>query len=345
MSSSILPDACLCSFGVPPPIAFSALLSLSQDLIYWVRISVQESHIPLRYQKSIAKALLQCRHLYWELVHPERVIYIDGDLHVNRSRLDFSVHNLGDDLNLPLLEELTGCHIVPQRYALWRRPSRKTFLVIGSILEVCMQPDSVVWGAGLIRPPEKPLRSPYRICAVRGPLTRKELLQQNIDCPEVYGDPAILLPNIYHPDPPKRHSVCLIPHVSELETPFVRAWQKRGWPWLDLRKYEHWQQCIDFLCTSETVLSSSLHGLILADCYGVPSCRLRLSSKIIGGDFKFNDYYLSFCANPPEPLLPADHSLKEWQEMILHSWRGKPLPLVESLLSSCPLPLLQTFRD
>jgi len=34
-----------------------------------------------------------------------------------------------------------------------------------------------------------------------------------------------------------------------------------------------------------------LHGLILAEAYGIPTCRLVFSEKLLGGDFKFYDYY------------------------------------------------------
>jgi pyruvyltransferase len=39
------------------------------------------------------------------------------------------------------------------------------------------------------------------------------------------------------------------------------------------------------------VLSSSLHGLVLADSFQIPNKRIVLSNNIIGGDFKFKDYY------------------------------------------------------
>lgn len=286
---------------------------------------------------------MQCRHFLWEWILPTPVIHIDGDLHLNCRYLDFRAHNLGDDLNLPLLKELTGCRIVPRRYTLLRKKPRRTFLVIGSILEACMHPEAVVWGAGLIQPPSKKLPVPRRISAVRGPLTRSKLLKQNIKCPETYGDPALLLPLVYQPPSVKRHPVCLIPHVSELDCAFVQSWQSQGRACLDLRNYRHWQECIDFIAASETVLSSSLHGLILADSYGVPSRRIVISDRLIGGDFKFHDYYLSFCELSPAPLLPEKRSLREWQSLIQRSWQGSPGHLARGLLASCPLPLLKPY--
>ena len=50
------------------------------------------------------------------------------------------------------------------------------------------------------------------------------------------------------------------------------------------------QFVIDIL-SCENILSSSLHGLILAEAYGIPTCRVVFSEKILGGDFKFYDYY------------------------------------------------------
>jgi hypothetical protein len=46
------------------------------------------------------------------------------------------------------------------------------------------------------------------------------------------------------------------------------------------------------LIQCDTVLSSSLHGLILAEALGIPSKRLRLTK--MPGDFKFDDFYASY---------------------------------------------------
>jgi pyruvyltransferase len=48
---------------------------------------------------------------------------------------------------------------------------------------------------------------------------------------------------------------------------------------------------IDQLIKCEYIVSSSLHGLILADSYQIPNKWAAFSDKITGGSFKFRDYY------------------------------------------------------
>ena len=47
------------------------------------------------------------------------------------------------------------------------------------------------------------------------------------------------------------------------------------------------------------MISSSLHGLIASDSLGIPNMRFVASDKIIGGDYKYNDYYSSYGINQP----------------------------------------------
>ena len=42
-------------------------------------------------------------------------------------------------------------------------------------------------------------------------------------------------------------------------------------------------------CT--VVFSSSLHGLILADSYGIPNAHIIITNKLQGDTYKFEDYY------------------------------------------------------
>ena len=57
----------------------------------------------------------------------------------------------------------------------------------------------------------------------------------------------------------------------------------------------------------DLIVSSSLHGLICADAYGVPNEWIQLSDDLIGGNFKFRDHMLSLGANDPERGSHTDH--------------------------------------
>ena len=52
--------------------------------------------------------------------------------------------------------------------------------------------------------------------------------------------------------------------------------------------------CAKKIAECETVISSSLHGLIAADSFGIPNLQMVLSNNIVGGLFKYNDYYSVF---------------------------------------------------
>lgn len=54
---------------------------------------------------------------------------------------------------------------------------------------------------------------------------------------------------------------------------------------------EDWKAFIDRICTSDLVISASLHGIIIAETYGVPAVFLNdAESEDL---FKYEDYYAS----------------------------------------------------
>ena len=74
---------------------------------------------------------------------------------------------------------------------------------VGSILAHGYQ-NATVWGSGLLNGNTKKARlylhmQKLDIRAVRGPLTREVLIRNGKKVPEVYGDPAIIMPDIYNP--------------------------------------------------------------------------------------------------------------------------------------------------
>ena len=129
--------------------------------------------------------------------------------------------NLGDELNFYLVRELTGKHVF--NYANLLPLDLVNYSCIGSILEWLPNPNKIVWGTGAMYGNQKLCCKPLKVCAVRGPLTRQYLLGQGIECPEVYGDPALLLPLIYRPAKVKKYKVGIIPHICDFDDPLVQV--------------------------------------------------------------------------------------------------------------------------
>lgn len=164
-------------------------------------------------------------------------------------------------------------------------PNRR-LLSVGSIMHLAL-PGDVVWGSGRnARVDEVHHRTEgLDIRAVRGPLTRDWLRRRGVSCPEVYGDPALLLP-LVRPDlvalsATKRHRVTFVRHIDDLPTPPRRGITTRS-------ARSDTERLLRTIVQSELVVSTSLHGVIVAEAFGVPARAVRNRSE---PEFKFTDYF------------------------------------------------------
>jgi pyruvyltransferase len=232
---------------------------------------------------------------------------VEGDtLKVLRSR------NWGDYVAPFLYRRLTGRK--PATIPMDKESTVPHYLTIGSVLQLCDR-NSVVWGTGFLSEQDdlgllswKPganrvLQAPAAVHAVRGPLTRNKLESMGIPCPPIYGDPALLFPKVYTPSVQKsRYRLGVIAHFTERTIPQVEAFARDPNVLIidivhsrlqyftgDARYY----QVIDKIAQCEKVVSGSLHGLILADAYGIPAHWIQLSGKRPTSEFKFVDYFQS----------------------------------------------------
>ena len=197
------------------------------------------------------------------------------------------IHNWGDSFSADLMSQLSG-----QKYQITNdQTERGKILAAGSVMKATKAGD-IVWGTGCIMP--KAIGSkPDKVLAVRGPLTRQELINRGIECPKIYGDPALLMPMVFQPIMESRPA-CeygLIPHYVDHDTEVVERARQLGIKIIDI--CQPTADLIAEMHTVEKLMSSSLHGLILADAYGIPNARVSITGKLVGKDFKFEDYYAS----------------------------------------------------
>jgi len=217
------------------------------------------------------------------------------------------VPNFGDQLSASVVEWAAGVPVtwVPRRY-------ERKILGVGSILHRALAPDDCVWGSGLIR--DEVISPPVGVTflAVRGPLTRENI---RADVPEVFGDPALLLPQFHAHSVEVRYSVGIVPHyvdyaVVDNDDPSVCV--------VDVTR--SWEDVVDEIRSCELIVSSSLHGVIVAEAYGIPAVWVRISDGVIGGSFKFHDYLLATGRDPAPPI--------EWEQGLAEAVRS-PLPPME----------------
>lgn len=185
--------------------------------------------------------------------------------------------NVGDNLTSIILKYLSGKD-VELSYEHGR------ILSIGSVIEF-IQDGDVVWGSGLIQSMVLKKKESVKFLVVRGALTRERLLASGYDVPAIYGDPAILMSEIYHPTVKKEHRTGLIPHYIEKD-----AWTDNGF-YIDILSGVY--SFINNLLKCETIITSSLHAYILAQAYGITATYCQKTDRIIGGFFKFKDYQTS----------------------------------------------------
>lgn len=212
--------------------------------------------------------------------------------------------NWGDDLNYYFLRELTGRPVVfYHNFKLAKWLHLKNYLCIGTLLDAVeyANAQTIVWGSG-VSGQERTFVPPNNILAVRGPKTKEFCDRYGIDCPEVYGDPALLLPLVYKASPPalpnregasKKYRLGIIPHVVDQQHPVIREIKEKYADKIlviDLAHYVKWTDVIDQICSCEKIVSSSLHGLIVSDAYQIPNSWVELTGRISGGHFKYYDY-------------------------------------------------------
>lgn len=190
--------------------------------------------------------------------------------------------NFGDKLGPYLIEKITGRRpvFVP------KESEDRYYVTCGSILNHA-GPNSVVWGAGLGSLSDQ-VNSSADLKAVRGPFSGFRAGMCGNKDPKVYGDPAMLLakfiPKSQHP----KSYIGIVPHYVDQARADYFYGDKPEYKIVDI--LGPIEQVVEDITSCSLVVSTSLHGLVVADAYGIPNIHAVFDDNIGGDGMKFSDH-------------------------------------------------------
>lgn len=198
-----------------------------------------------------------------------------------------NVFNFGD-----LLTPMLLAHYCPNLVVVPSKRKVATLYGVGSIIRAIDPAKfSILLGSGAIA--DEGIKLPKaRVYALRGELS-KAMLGVEEDIP--LGDPGLLAPYILPmnemPFSAQNKPIAIIPHLKQYA-------DKRLDPYRFDSRYKvinvraEAEHVIRDICSCSCVISSSLHGLIIADAYQIPNVRLIFDDGLRDvSDFKYEDYY------------------------------------------------------
>lgn len=160
-------------------------------------------------------------------------------------------------------------------------------LGVGSILHFANTND-IIWGSGINGKIglDRLTFNNLNIKSVRGPLTKEILENKGLSVPDIFGDPALLMPKLF-PSlkySPMKNKITVIPNLNEFEEVEKIISKKFNL----ISPLKHWNIVFNEILTSEIVYTSSLHGLIICEAFNIPV----ILFKPFGGEtlFKYEDY-------------------------------------------------------
>lgn len=218
-------------------------------------------------------------------------------------------NNMGDRLNVLIMKQCFGAEAVR------RTPITCQLSGIGSGLgQFTVSPKKLlglaekisgiffrkvyIWGTGFINYTEKDApfyRKDMCFCAVRGELSKKraeKLLGLSLDIP--MADGGLLADELINVQCEKKYKIGIIAHFWEQDAPVFEKLHKKfeNSIVIDLKKDPI--KVLEEIASCECIISSSLHGLIVADSFHIPNLHMVATDKLLGDGFKFDDYYSAY---------------------------------------------------
>lgn len=283
--------------------------------------------------------------------------------------------NLGDALSAVIVGMMSGLPV----HHVAAKSSATRLAAVGTIGHMFSGGDVSFWGTGtsphlnphqaseLKVPYARPADTRMSVYATRGPFSRR-ILAPDATGPAVYGDPLWLLPRFHTAPVEKRYELGVILHLSELADRDFDAHPKD-----DTRRHviheadrssvrlintvtpvsvDALRERLDDILSCKRIISTSLHGMVFAESYGIPCLyfsprssksgpdKIDLTSEE-GLDLRFVDLYRGLGLDTLDVWYQPRKQETDWNTVITaidRIWAPKRFddqPLIEAF----PLPL------
>ncbi|WP_040155557.1 polysaccharide pyruvyl transferase family protein [Mobilicoccus massiliensis] len=193
------------------------------------------------------------------------------------------VKNFGDLLTPYLLRD---CGIVP----VLTPPAQADLVGVGSLVQH-LPPDfgGALWGTGLVH--DRRTELPDATClALRGDLTRDRMGSPHVDA---LGDPGLLVSRRVR-RPGVSYDVGVVAHYVHADDEWlhdlVSGHPDHANTVLPIDVAQRPSAVARQVASCRAIVSTSLHGVITADAFGIPAAWIRMPRSLYGGDFKFHDH-------------------------------------------------------
>ena len=243
--------------------------------------------------------------------------------------------NFGDQMSPLIVEKLSGHKVKPS--GMWNADMmavgsvfyrgdyfmadtyhsgilRRLKAVVWDFRRITSKP-VIVWGAGFLQYP--PFKKPhimrkFKILALRGKYTRRILENFGLMTSDeniVYGDPGLLFADLFNICTNIQYEIGIIPHIYDAKLGWKKklndSFNKVGIQAKIIDVTEEPYKVVSEIAKCRKIISSSLHGIIVADSLGIPNLHIKLSTFNYSNDdfeLKFRDYYSALGENVPLSL-------------------------------------------
>ena len=217
--------------------------------------------------------------------------------------------NMGDLLNDLVIRRCFGCDVERCSFlegeisAIGSHLAMYTYhgtplMKLQQLINGIRVPKVYVWGTGFINYDDckgRFFKRDMAFLALRGELTRRNVERmtgKTLDIPT--GDAGILADRLLDELPEKKYDLGVIPHICDLKDPAAQTLTDRYENSILINVKDDPIEVVLQIAQCRYVLSSSLHGLIVADSFHVPNMHVVFDERLKCDCYKFDDYYSAY---------------------------------------------------